>query len=672
MKNKLALSNIALAILLSMSTANAAEPWQIGEDVRACTDGVAIGVNAKSDIICANNGGVGIGKNVKSNSGVVIGTDSGQSYGSNGNIIGTQSVGAGDYVNLFGNENNATSANVFGNRNKDVRGNIVGNDNKTIMLNSVMDDPNIHGNRNVIRTDDNAAASSVSSAVFGNDNSIKGSNNAIVGNSNLLDASGVVITDSVFVGSNIYANSASGKITDAAAFGKNAGVQGSRTLALGAGASALADDCTALGAGAMCVESQTTAFGNTRLTNIANGVRDTDAAAMGQLTGVARIIGGGTRFENGNLVSPTWYFRDNSTHTTISSALDNLDERIERAGNGGAGQDGYSAYELAQQYGYEGTEREWLASLKGDKGEKGDPGVAGEAGENGQPGKDGQDGLSGGEGAKENPYIAISDDTTNGNNTPAVASGDNAIAVGNGAVATSGTSGATAVGAGATASGAHASALGAEATAAGKFATANGGGSVANGEATTAVGGNSRALQEGATAVGTGASASAKGSTAVGNVAEATHENSVALGNQTRTTESNQVAVGGRRVSQVADARIEQGSTDAVNGGQIYDLRSELNDKWEATNRRFDGIEKRLNGLGAQTAAMSMMAASGAGLPVGKVAIQAGVGFNGGASAMAVGYRVRTSEKVSFSAGLSFGGNGTKPMGGVGMSIILD
>ncbi|MDZ5777290.1 hypothetical protein U4I94_22990, partial [Stenotrophomonas maltophilia] len=141
-----------------------------------------------------------------------------------------------------------------------------------------------------------------------------------------------------------------------------------------------------------------------------------DAAAMGQLTGVARIIGGGTRFENGNLVTPTWYFRDNSTHSTISSALVNLDERIERAGNGGAGQDGYSAYELAQQYGYEGTEREWLASLKGDKGDKGDPGVAGAAGENGQPGKDGQDGMSGGAGSKvtagNNVEVTESEDGT--------------------------------------------------------------------------------------------------------------------------------------------------------------------------------------------------------------------------------------------------------------------
>ncbi|QGL66967.1 YadA-like family protein [Stenotrophomonas maltophilia] len=589
MKNKLALSNIALAILLSMSTANAAEPVQIGEDVRACTDGVAIGTNVKSDIICANNGGVGIGSNIKSNGGVVIGGNSNQSYGSNGNIVGNQSTGAGDYVNIFGNENNATMANIFGNRNKEVRGNIVGNDNRTVMVNSLMDDPNIHGNRNIITAENGGAATSVSSAAFGNDNSIKGSNNAILGNGNLLDASGVVITDSVFVGSNIYANSASGKITDAAAFGKNAGVQGSRTLALGAGASALADDCTALGAGAMCVESKTTAFGDTRLTNIANGIRDTDAAAMGQLTGVARIIGGGTRFENGNLVTPTWYFRDNSTHTTISSALDNLDERIERAGNGGAGQDGYSAYELAQQYGYEGTEREWLASLKGDKGDKGDPGVAGAAGENGQPGKDGQDGMSGGAGSKvtagNNVEVTESED-----GTQSVALTDNVELSEQGSVKV----GATTV--------------------------SNGGVTVKDGPSLT----------------------------------------------------TNGIDAGNQRVSNVAAGRIEQGSQDAVNGGQIYDLRNELNDKWEATNRRFDGIEKRLNGLGAQTAAMSMMAASGAGLPVGKVAIQAGVGFNGGASAMAVGYRVRTSEKVSFSAGLSFGGNGTKPMGGVGMSIILD
>lgn len=586
MKNKLALSSIAFAMLLSMSAANAAEPVQIGEDVRACPDGVAIGVNAKSDIICANNGGVAIGKNVKSNNGVVIGTDSSQSYGSNGNIIGTQSVGLADNVNILGNENNATGANVLGNRNRDVRGNIVGNDNKTIMTNSLMDDPNIHGNRNVITSDNGGSATSVSTAVFGNDNSVTGNNNVVMGNKNMIDSSGVSASDSVFIGSSIYTNNASGQIKNGVAIGYNAGIQGDRSIALGSGATATADDCTAIGSGAMCVESKTTAFGDTRLTNIANGVRDTDAAAMGQLTGVARIIGGGTRFENGNLVTPTWYFRDNSTHTTISSALDNLDERIERAGSGNAGQDGYSAYELAQQYGYEGTEREWLASLKGDKGDKGDKGVAGE---NGQPGRDGLDGANTGAASKVTAgrNVEVSD---NENGTQSVALADNVELSEQGSVKV----GATIV--------------------------SSDGVSIKDGPSLTASG----------------------------------------------------VDAGNQRVSNVAAGRVEQGSTDAVNGGQIYDLRNELNDKWEATNRRFDGIEKRLNGLGAQTAAMAMMSASGAGLPVGKVAIQAGVGFNGGASAMAVGYRVRTSEKVSFSAGLSFGGNGTKPMGGVGMSIILD
>lgn len=148
-------------------------------------------------------------------------------------------------------------------------------------------------------------------------------------------------------------------------------------------------------------------------------------------------------------------------------------------------------------------------------------------------------------------------------------------------------------------------------------------------------------------------------------------EMAVRYTNASRTT-AELVGAGGTRVSNVANGRIAQGSTDAVNGGQVWELQQEFNDKWESTNRRFDQVDKRMNGLGAQTAAMSMMAGSSAGLPVGKVAVQAGVGFQSNASAFAVGYRIRTTEKVSFSAGFSFGSGGTKPMGGVGMSIILD
>jgi len=163
-----------------------------------------------------------------------------------------------------------------------------------------------------------------------------------------------------------------------------------------------------------------------------------------------------------------------------------------------------------------------------------------------------------------------------------------------------------------------------------------------------------------------------KGATALGNIAEAHHENSVAIGDRTITTEANQVAVGGRCIPQVAGGSIDQISTYAVNGSQLRKMRENFNDKWSTTNRRIDRINKRLNGLGAQSAAMSMMAASGVDLPVGKAAVQGAVEFNGGASAFAVGYRVRTSEKVSFSAGFSIDQSGTKAMGGVGISIILD
>lgn len=160
---------------------------------------------------------------------------------------------------------------------------------------------------------------------------------------------------------------------------------------------------------------------------------------------------------------------------------------------------------------------------------------------------------------------------------------------------------------------------------------------------------------------------------ALGYNAQATHTNSVAIGANTRTTGSNQVAMGYRQVTQVADGRVAQGSTDAVNGGQLWNLQQSLDDRWIEIDRRFDHTDKRINGLGAQTAAMSQMAAAGGpyGLAVGEVAVNAGVGFYGNEAAIAVGWSTRLTERVNVSAGLSFGSGKTKPMGGVGISIRL-
>lgn len=133
------------------------------------------------------------------------------------------------------------------------------------------------------------------------------------------------------------------------------------------------------------------------------------------------------------------------------------------------------------------------------------------------------------------------------------------------------------------------------------------------------------------------------------------------------------VNAGNQRVTSVAPGRIERGSTDAVNGGQVYEMQQVWDDRWIDTDRRLRHQDRRINGLGAQLGAMSQMATAAAqngGTAVGQVNLNVGVGFSGGSAAMAVGWGARVSEKVSVSAGLSFG-SGNKPVAGFGLSINL-
>lgn len=131
--------------------------------------------------------------------------------------------------------------------------------------------------------------------------------------------------------------------------------------------------------------------------------------------------------------------------------------------------------------------------------------------------------------------------------------------------------------------------------------------------------------------------------------------------------------MGNRKVTQVANGSISQGSTDAINGGQLWEALQGLggssfdetlwNDRWENINNRFGQIDKRLNGLGAQMGAMSMMAAT-----PGEGGMTVGVGFSGGETALAVGWSRRLNERASIAVGASFGG-GNKAVIGVGLRI---
>lgn len=133
------------------------------------------------------------------------------------------------------------------------------------------------------------------------------------------------------------------------------------------------------------------------------------------------------------------------------------------------------------------------------------------------------------------------------------------------------------------------------------------------------------------------------------------------------------VNAGNQRVTNVSAGRIEQGSTDAVNGGQLWEAQQAWNDRWTDTDRRLRHQDRRINALGAQLGAMSQMATAAAqngGTAVGQVNLNAGVGFSGGEAAVSIGWGARVSERTSVSAGVSFG-SGNKPVAGFGVSINL-
>ncbi len=153
----------------------------------------------------------------------------------------------------------------------------------------------------------------------------------------------------------------------------------------------------------------------------------------------------------------------------------------------------------------------------------------------------------------------------------------------------------------------------------------------------------------------------------------ATDPLAVKYDDESKSTATLQSASGGStRVSGVASGRISQGSTDAVNGGQLWDMENRWNDRWDDTNRRISQQDKRINGLGAQSMAMSQMAMSSQYLPVGKVSFNMGVGFYGPAAAVALGGSAQVTERIRLVGGITGGSGGTSVGGGFGASITFD
>ncbi|MCD9006525.1 YadA-like family protein, partial [Luteimonas sp. XNQY3] len=253
------------------------------------------------------------------------------------------------------------------------------------------------------------------------------------------------------------------------------------------------------------------------------------------------------------------------------------------------------------------------------------------------------------------------------------------------AVAESGTT----VGEGATANADSGTAVGGGAYAHGPNDTAIGSNVRVDADGSTAVGANSAisAVATNAVALGESASVSAASGTAVGQGASVSAEGAVALGQGSVADRANTVSVGAtgseRQVTNVA-AGIQ--ATDAANVGQVQAGVAEARayadttatqavstanaytdqkfDAWGQNldtlrgdvERRFYDTDRRIDRQGAMGAAMLNMATSAAGIRT-QNRVGVGVGFQGGESALSVGYQRAISERATVTFGGALSGD---------------
>ena len=164
------------------------------------------------------------------------------------------------------------------------------------------------------------------------------------------------------------------------------------------------------------------------------------------------------------------------------------------------------------------------------------------------------------------------------------------------------------------------------------------------------------------TVVGQGASATGSDSTALGASSSASGSNSVALGANSVADRDGTVSVGSAsHARQIANVAAGTQRTDAANWGQVQDALGAVQD-W--ATRKFDQIDRRLNGMGAMSAAMSQMAFSAQGVDkVNRLGV--GVGTQGAQAALAVGYSRQILPNLNVSLGGSSYGRDTAVGAGV-------
>lgn len=399
-----------------------------------------------------------------------------------------------------------------------------------------------------------------------------------------------------------------------------------------------------------------------QITGVAAGFNDTDAVNVAQLkramtTPVTFYRGGeitsgayenknepfGTMnishlaFDFGDGLKATEVEKDNDKRILVTLDKDALkNDPAFKGPKGEDGDDGKSAYDVWKENGNEGkTEKEFIDSLKGEPGEKGADGTNGADGKSAYDiwknsdtnnankteqefldslkGKDGKDGKDGGVGKvhgedSDNPNILVVNRETD------------------------------------------------------PTKPANYEVSLSNNISVNSVTASQQVTVGDTTIQNNSIHMGDKGSLTIGNSTNTTtvNANGLTITNGPSIT-ANGIDAGGKTISHVAGKELTADSTYAVNGGQLYTVREELNNRIDGVDKHVNALDNRIRETNRRVDKVGAGAAALAALhPLDfdaddKWNIAAGVGAYKGTSAMALGAFYRPNEVTQLSIGGAFG-----------------
>ena len=146
---------------------------------------------------------------------------------------------------------------------------------------------------------------------------------------------------------------------------------------------------------------------------------------------------------------------------------------------------------------------------------------------------------------------------------------------------------------------------------------------------------------------------------------------SVTINNGGPTINSSGIDMNSQKITNLADGEIAEGSTDAVNGGQLYNTNQAVIANAENINslsHSLNKLDSRINRVGAGAAALAALHPLDFD-PDNKWDFAAGYGNYAGANAVAIGTYYRPNENTMFSIGGSFGGGENMVNAGVSFKL---